>query len=227
MFGYNIKINKKKIKHAYIRINGSNKEISLSVPNYYSDKMVEELIRLRIHWIESKLGELKHRVILKDPKGVDGEKLLYFGNSIILNIKTISSGKHKVEKLGDKLIVYVYDNTKPDSIRRLILEYYRNELLLKMETYIKKWEKILNINLNEYRTKNMKTRWGTCNRTKKRIWINLRLAYIDEKYLEYVIVHEMMHILKSGHGREFKNLMSKYFPNWIKLDRELKDYLLT
>lgn len=79
----------------------------------------------------------------------------------------------------------------------------------------------MNLRVNEWGVKQMKTRWGTCNINAKRIWLNLELAKKSPHCLEYIIVHEMAHLIEKGHGDKFKAIMDRYYPNWKNVNAEL------
>ena len=89
-----------------------------------------------------------------------------------------------------------------------------------------KWEKIIGVTVNQVRIKKMKTKWGTCNPEAKRIWINLELVKKPRECLEYVIVHELVHLLEKNHSKRFKELMDKYLPKWRTYKRQLNEFIL-
>ena len=95
-----------------------------------------------------------------------------------------------------------------------MIEWYRKEIKLKIPDVLEECVKIVGKRPNEWRVKNMKTRWGTCNIQKKRIWINLQLSKKSPECLKYVIIHELTHLYVPNHGKEFKNLMDKFYPEW-------------
>lgn len=89
--------------------------------------------------------------------------------------------------------------------------------------YISKWEKIMDVNVNSWYARRMKTRWGSCNLQKARICLNLSLALKEDKYLEYIIVHEMVHLKERYHNKRFYSFMDKYLPDWRILKKELRN----
>ncbi len=100
-------------------------------------------------------------------------------------------------------------------------EWYRQQLKELAPPIIKKWEKIMGVSINELAVKKMKTKWGTCNREAKRIWLNLELAKKPIHCIEYIIVHELAHILERTHNAHFVALMDNYLPEWKHLKNEL------
>jgi hypothetical protein len=97
----------------------------------------------------------------------------------------------------------------------------RAQLLESVPALIEKWENVLDVRVKEFRIRKMKTRWGTCSIQARRIWLNLELAKRSSACLEYVVVHEMAHLIEKGHGPRFKAIMDRHLPNWRLLKREL------
>ena len=99
--------------------------------------------------------------------------------------------------------------------RKYILdEWYREKLKESIPLIISKWEKTLMVQIHEFGIKKMRTKWGTCNREAKRIWLNLELAKKPVECLEYIIIHEMAHLLERNHNDRFVSLMNKFMPKW-------------
>ncbi|MHB8190680.1 MAG: M48 family metallopeptidase, partial [Ferrimicrobium sp.] len=92
--------------------------------------------------------------------------------------------------------------------------WYREQLRFAIPPVLAKWEPILGVTVSQWRIRRMKTKWGSCNREAGRIWFNLDLAKKHPEGLEYVVVHEMAHLLERGHGERFIKLMDKNMPGW-------------
>lgn len=105
------------------------------------------------------------------------------------------------------------------------MEWYRRQLKAKIPNIIEKWEKIIGVKVDSFGIKLMKTKWGTCNISNKRIWINLELAKKSERCLDYVVVHEMVHLLERYHNKIFYMYMDKFIPNWREIKKELNDLI--
>ncbi len=101
------------------------------------------------------------------------------------------------------------------------INWYRKQLKPRIARFIESWEPVLGVSIDQFGVRKMKTRWGSCNIGAKRIWLNLALIKYPEKYLEYVVVHEMIHLIERGHNQRFKSLMDRFVPNWRQLKKEL------
>lgn len=104
-----------------------------------------------------------------------------------------------------------------------IQEWHRRELKAKIQSLIEHYEPLMQVKVLEFGVKKMKTRWGTCQPRAKRIWLNLELGQKPDEYLEYVVVHEMVHLLEPSHNSRFKALMSQFMPDWQRRKKELNN----
>jgi len=117
--------------------------------------------------------------------------------------------------------LHVKPETPTSKRHEIMTEWYRVQLKNQIPAIISKWEKILKIKVGDWKVQQMKTKWGSCNIEKKRIWINLELAKKPEHCLEYIIVHEMVHLLERHHNDKFLYYMDTHLPNWKQLKTEL------
>jgi predicted metal-dependent hydrolase len=108
----------------------------------------------------------------------------------------------------------------------LMNAFYRSELKKQIPSLIEKYEKITGISVKEFRIKKMKTKWGACNPKKKRVWINLELAKKPLRSLEYVIVHEMTHLVERNHTDAFRMYMDSFMKQWVQHKEELNSTAL-
>jgi hypothetical protein len=139
----------------------------------------------------------------------------------LLNIVETDQSPKVVLKNKKFIELHIKPNTSTAKRHEILTEWHRSELKKSIPPLIEKWEKILNVKVNEWYVKQMKTKWGSCNIEKKRIWLNLELAKKPEHCLEYIIVHEMVHLLERHHNDRFLYFMDTYLPNWRKLKDEL------
>lgn len=103
----------------------------------------------------------------------------------------------------------------------LLNEWYREQMKQVIPDLLRKCENIVGVQAKEWRIKNMRTKWGTCNIQKKRIWLNLQLVKKSPECLEYIIVHELVHLLERNHNKRFYGYMDCFYPNWRKVRESL------
>lgn len=188
----------------------------------------DEAVRL---FAISKLGWIKKHQVKFDAQErqsareyVSGESHYYRGERYLLNV-IYQKGVPKVIVRNKKYIdLYVRPGSTLAQRRRVITEWYRQQLKAEIPALIAKWQKVIGVEIAECGIKQMKTRWGTCNVTARRIWLNLELAKKPEHCLEYVIVHELVHLLERRHNERFVALMSQFMPQWRTYREELNRF---
>lgn len=120
------------------------------------------------------------------------------------------------------LNLYVKHGSILEQREQVLIAWYRQQLKAELPSLIAKWEEIIGVKTNDWGVKRMKTRWGTCNTQAKRIWLNLELIKKPHHCLEYVVVHELVHLLERNHGDRFKAYMTRFMPDWRTYQQELK-----
>ena len=103
-------------------------------------------------------------------------------------------------------------------------EALRARLSLQIPVFLKKWEPVMKVHALEWRIRDMRTRWGTCNTVQSRIWLNLRLVQMPPECLEYVIIHELTHLLEPGHNQRFYHFMDHFLPEWRAVRAAMREW---
>jgi hypothetical protein len=132
----------------------------------------------------------------------------------------------KVVIKHETMEMYIRPNTGLKKRQEILDEWYRKRLKEIIPGIIAQYEKTMNVKVDEFGIKKMKTKWGTCNIKAKRIWLNLELAKKSQNYIEYIIVHEMVHLLERHHNERFTAYMEKFMSQWRGLKEELNRSML-
>jgi predicted metal-dependent hydrolase len=127
----------------------------------------------------------------------------------------------------DKIVLSIRPNSSRVKREQVMLDWYRKELRGVASGLIDRWQKTIGITLSAWGIKRMKTRWGTCNQKAHRIWLNLELAKKPEYCLDFIIVHEMTHLLEKTHSERFKAHMDTFLPKWREFKEELNRAILS
>ncbi|OGQ52261.1 MAG: metal-dependent hydrolase, partial [Deltaproteobacteria bacterium RIFCSPLOWO2_02_FULL_53_8] len=152
---------------------------------------------------------------------LSNEKHFFMGKGYLLNVITHNACP-KVELRNDEYIdLYVREGSGPERRKAVLLSWYRNQLKRLIPPIIEKWQAIIGVEVKEWGIKQMKTRWGTCSIRAQRIWINLEFAKKPEYCLEYIVVHEMLHLLERKHNARYKGYMDRFLPQWRACKEEL------
>ena len=152
---------------------------------------------------------------------VQGESHWVEGQRYLLNIiesKAAPNVEIRNKKYLDLYIRPGSDKAKKEEVMR---EWYRDRLKAEIPNLIAKWEANLEVQIVDWGVKLMKTKWGSCNIEARRIWLNLELAKKPKHCLDYVVLHEMVHLKERHHNEHFKALLDKYMPGWQNVREEL------
>jgi len=215
---------RKSIKNIYLRICLPDGKIRISAPFKISIEEIKKFALSKIDWIKNQQKKIKNKIKISSYKYVNNETHYYRGKLYPLKIVF---NKFAFAELRNKEILL---NIPPESItedRKKVMEkWYRNQLMLLIPPLIKKWENILNVSVEKFFIRSMKTRWGSCTPKSRRIRFNIELAKASPEILEYIVVHELIHLLEASHNRNFKALMDKFYPNWKYFRNELNNMSL-
>ena len=216
--GLAITVEKKKMKNIRIRVLSPTGQVKISAPHRISREEIIKFASSEIEWIKEKQSQILKRQL----KYENGETHYLWGNPYTLQL--IERNKHFKDVFVEDDIMYLPVNLKKPSLeerRKTMIEFYRHEIKSAIPDVLEKSVAVVGREPDEWRVKNMKTRWGTCNTREKRIWINLQLAKKSPQCLDYVMIHELTHLIVPNHGREFKAHMDRFYPNWREVRKLL------
>lgn len=214
-------INRKKVKNLSIRVLPPEGLVKLTVPLRMKEEEALSFVRSKEAWIRKQQQKLKGIVFNRPLTYSDGEIHYLFGKEYVMRIIE-SQGREGVNIKDNILRLSVKNNSSTETRERLMENWYRQNLEKNVPELIRKWEPVMKVKVKEFRIRKMKTRWGTCNISKKRIWLSLMLAKRRPALVEYIVVHEMVHLLEAGHNKRFYSLMDHFLPQWKELRKELR-----
>lgn len=218
--GLDIQVTKKKIKNMYIRVLPPDGSVAIAVPENTSDDALRLFAVSRIAWIKKQKQNFVDQARQTKRQYVSGESYYAWGRRYRLEV-VYSSVRNNVYLSSNKLILQVRKESTDAQRENTLNEWYRDQLKSAVPSVLEKCEKIVGLRVSEWHVKNMRTKWGSCIPEHKRIWLNLQLAKKSPECLEYVIIHELVHLLERAHSDKFKEHMDKFYPMW----REVKEGL--
>ncbi|NLM16341.1 MAG: M48 family metallopeptidase [Candidatus Riflebacteria bacterium] len=216
-------IKKKKLKNLYIRIVPPDGKVRVTAPIKFPDKEIKLLILRKLQRINAARECIIAQSRQTEREYTSGEIHYLWGNPYVLEvINGQRTYQLELEKELCRIIFKVPANATKESKEKAFNNWYRQKLKRAIDSLAKQIEEKMGISANEYHVKNMKTRWGTCNITKRRIWINLQLAKKPIECLEYIITHELAHLLEKNHNKGFYTIVEKFCPTWKEAEKKLK-----
>jgi predicted metal-dependent hydrolase len=222
-----IDIVRKNIKNLHLAVYPPEGRVRIATPINVDDEAVRLFAISKIAWIKKNQAKYKNQQRQPERKYVSGESHFFKGQRYLLNV-IYHTGYPKIKIRNKKYIdFYVKEDYTLAQRENVITNWYRKNLKEQIPELIEKWEKVIGVEVTEWEVKKMKTKWGTCNREAKRIWLNLELAKKAEHCLEYIIVHEMVHFLERNHTERFVAYMDKFMPMWRTYKQELNEFPLS
>jgi predicted metal-dependent hydrolase len=215
-----VEIVRKNIKNLHLGVYPPEGSVRISVPTHITDENVRLAIVSRLSWIKKRQDEFKKQPRQTEREYVSGESHYFEGRRYLLEVIERQARHELVLKSNAKMELFVKPKTSKDNKALVVTNWYRQQLKMKIPLLLEKWQPIIGKQANDWRVKKMKTKWGSCNIGEKRIWINLELAKKSPECLEYILVHELVHLHERHHNENFMRLMDKFLPNW-RLSRDI------
>lgn len=215
-----IDVEQKDIKNIHLSVYPPEGKVRIAAPEHIDLDTLRVYALSKLSWIKKQQTKIRGQEREAPREFLNRESHYFMGKRYLLKIIECEA-RPKVELKHRTMLLYIRPGTSLEKRQRILDEWYRSELKKILPPLIQQWEKRLNVQVQEFGIKKMKTKWGTCNREANRIWLNLELAKKPFEYLEYVLVHEMVHLLERNHNERFTSHMDRFLPKWQFFREEL------
>lgn len=209
---FHIEINRKQVKNINLKVY-PDLTIKASVPENMDMGTVERMIISKEEWLKNQLKRYEAQNRITKRSYVSGEDHYLNGKRYILRVYDSNTPNIKVEK-GNTIAMYVRKNSSIDNKERIMNGFYKENLEKKLEKLIPIWEEKIGVKSKGYSIRKMKNKWGSCNTEKKLINFNLELAKKRNVEIQYVVIHELIHLIERNHNENFRRLMYEFCPKW-------------
>lgn len=224
--GFHVELTRKKMKNLRLRVDATS--VRVSAPNRTPFYEVESFLTQNRQWIQVKQEEAQARQQCTRQSLADNEKVKVWGleKNILSEHGYTSSSRNRVKivEMDDTIVIRSlgFKELAYEEKQKALDEFYRQQVKNLIPGLLEKWQPIVGVEAKEWGTKKMKTRWGSCNIDRRRIWLNIDLARWPIGCLEYVVVHELTHIIETNHTQRFWQLVEKAMPQWKTFHNMLK-----
>jgi len=219
--GISVELVRKDIKNLHLAVYPPDGHVRLAVPLAVDDEAARLSVVSRLPWIRRQREVFAQQQRQTEREMLTGESHYADGQRYRLDVIQKDGPPGVRIRNKEWLELRVRPGTDRDEREAVLYRWYRARLRERIKTLIDRWESVMEVDVAEARIRRMKTRWGSCNSEARRIWLNLELAKKSPLCVEYVVVHEMVHILEREHGKRFTELMNRFMPQW----RSRKDQL--
>lgn len=217
----------KPVKNLHLNVLPPVGKVRVTAPQNMNDDAIRTFLATRISWIKKQQAKFKQQERQTPREYVSGETHYFFGKKYRLEVVHAETKESVQIKGKNKIILTVKPKSNVLKRERLMQDWYRDELRTFLNQAVEQWEKKIGVKTKQWGIRRMKTRWGTCNHKAKRIWFNLELVKKPVSCIEYVITHELIHLIEEKHGDKFVALMNKYKPKWQDEKEELNRLILS
>lgn len=205
---------RKPIKHMRIHVLPPDGLVQVVAPHSFTETAIRLAFIARMPWVKKQQQAFQQQARQSERQWVSGECHYLWGKAYRLEVME-HSGAHQVRRGKDNYLqLWMRPNTKTENKAKVLHGFYRQELAEEASKLLEKWLPRMGLALNDWRIKQMKTKWGSCNIEARRLWLNLELAKKPYACLEYVLVHELVHLLERKHNDRFMVYMDRFLPDW-------------
>ena len=212
--GVTVQVVRKPIKNLHLGVYPPNGRVRVAAPLRVSDDAVRLAVVGKLGWIKRQRARFEAQPRQSAREMVSGESHYVFGRRYRLTVVHAPGPAKVVPRGKSALEIHVAQGAGSEERFRLLLRWYREGLRERAQPLLLKWQKVMRVELAECGIKRMKTKWGSCNTDARRIWLNLELAKKPVQCLEYLIVHELAHLIVRHHDDRFTTLMDEHLPDW-------------
>ncbi len=210
----------KNIKNVYLSVYPPTGAVRISAPLRMNLDTIRVFALAKLAWIRKQQQKLRDQQRETPREYLDRESHYFWGKRYLLKVVEKDTAP-LVQLNNSEIILQVRPGADEDKRRVVLNEWHRQQLKEAISPLIAKWEKKLNVSVARFIVRKMKTKWGSCSPVSRSIRINLELAKKPPECLEYIIVHELVHLLEPSHNNRFMALMDQFLPKWRFYREEL------
>ena len=210
----------KDIKNIHLSVYPPTGRVRISAPSHMNIDTIRLYVISRLGWIKKQQLKLRGQERETPREYLNRESHYLWGKRYLLKIVE-RDAPTAVDVQHSAILLSIRPEASKEKKQLVLDEWYRKQLKAAIPDIISLWEKKIAVHVQEFGIKKMKTKWGTCNPESRRIWVNLELAKKPKECLEYIVVHEMVHILEHHHNERFMALMDTFLPKWRSLRDDL------
>jgi predicted metal-dependent hydrolase len=219
--GMTVDVIRKPIKNLHLGVYPPHGRVRVAAPLAVSDDAVRLAVVGKLGWIKRQRAKFKDQPRESHRELVTGESHYFLGQRYRMRVIEHAGAGKVVLRGKTALDLYVRTGVDAAGRDRVLQRWYREQLKALVPAMLAKWQRAIGVTAAEWRIKRMRTKWGACSIDAGRIWLNSELAKKPPRCIEYIIVHELVHLVERHHGDRFTALMNRYLPSWTGIRAQL------
>lgn len=217
-----IAVTHKDVKHVYLSVHPPSGRVTLVAPKATRPEVARAYAASKLGWIRDRQAKLRGQARETPRQFVERESHFLWGRRYLLSVKE-EGGKHFVRVTHRTITLTVRPGSSSAKRAALMHNWHKSLLHEAVPELIRRWEPRLGVKVTAYYLQRMKTKWGGSNHRAGTVRLNTELVKKPKDLLEYVVVHEMLHLVEPTHGQRFVALLTKHFPTWREAREELNE----
>lgn len=217
-----IEVTRKAVKNVHLSVHPPAGHVTLVAPTNTRLEVARAYAISKLGWIRAQQEKLQAQARETPRKFVERESHYLWGRRYLLSVVE-QDAKPGVKLDHRRITLTVRPGTSPERRQEAMHDWHRALLHQTIPTLIQKWQPVLGVTVSAYFLQRMKTKWGGCNHRAGTIRLNTELVKKPKDLLEYVVVHEMLHLIEPTHSQQFIDLLDKHYPNWREARAELNE----
>lgn len=205
---------KKDIKNVHLSVHPPTGRVRISAPERMSVETIRVFAVSKLAWIKQHQQKVQAQERETPREYIDRESHYVWGRRYLLQVID-GAERNDICLSHNRLVLKIKSDTGATKREAVLDEWYRRQLKEVAEPVLWRWEKLIGVKVSRLYIQRMKTRWGSCNHRSKAVRLNSELAKKPQDCLEYILVHEMLHLIEPTHNRRFNQLLERYMPDWL------------
>lgn len=202
----------KEIKNLHLSVHPPHGHVTIASPNFYDLEKVKVYAATKLGWIKKEQRKFLEQKREEPRLYLNQESHFFLGTRYLL--KLIEASKNKVQVEGKYLVIYSKNINDRVSLEKQLYSFYRKELRKRLLLMVEDYSQQMSLEVPTFKIRYMKTKWGSCATSNQRIWFNIELAKKPLECIEYIVVHELTHLLERNHNKRFILLLDQFMPTW-------------
>lgn len=212
--GIPVEVVRKDIKNLHLGVYPPTGRVRVAAPLVVNDEAVRLAIIDKLGWIKRQRAQFAKQPRQSEREMVNGESHYFLGRRYRLRVHEVDAPARVALRGVASMDLFVRPGSNAERRECVLFDWHRSSLRSVITDLLAHWQPKLGVQAAHWGIKKMKTKWGSCNVSARRIWLNLELAKKPVQCLEYIVVHELVHLLERNHTERFTALMDRYLPDW-------------
>ena len=207
-----VEVRFKPIKNLHLSVHPPYGKVTVSSPEFFDLEKVRVYLITKMSWIKREQKKIASQEREGEKLFITRESHQFLGKRYLLELK--ESNRNKVILKHSSIELYTQQDASVSEKRKVLYTWYRKELRSQISILVEKYATLMNLPNPQFGIRIMKTKWGSCTPEHQKLWFNIELAKKPIECIEYIVVHELVHLVERNHNKNFVILMDRYLPSW-------------